>query len=143
MRPVAEYGSVVVAGPSADGVPGPTTMRTAASAGIGAAGRTAIHRPSAACSLMLRALSSAATSAAVASRSGTSSPPAVTWMVGSTAAGSMRWSNTSTHSWSSARLSWTGLSVCTPGGGVVNVNDTSSASTPPVAEVVPSGTVTV
>ena len=35
------------------------------------------------------------------------------------------------------------MNDCTVGGGVVNDHDTASASSPPVADVVPAGTVTV
>ncbi len=138
-----DWAAVVSFGPSADGVFGPIAIASEASAGMFAVGRKANQRPSSAFALTMRALSSASTSSAVASRTATSRPSAVRCTVASTAAGSMRWSKVATNNWSSARLSPWGENDCTVTGGVRNVNVTSAARAPPLADSVPLGTVTV
>ena len=144
VRKTKVWASSVRRGPSAEGVPGPTTTRTVTSGSNGSTGRKAIQRPSSAAAASLLTCSSAAISASVARRIATGWSSAATEMVGSTAAGSMRWSKAMKINGSSGcGVSSPGYVVCKRGAGVPKRNCTVSASAPPVCERVPAGMVTV
>ena len=68
------------------------------------------------------------------------SPPADRVIVGSTAAGSTRWSNTATNTGSSGSRSDSPTKERTWAAGVVNVHDTDRSRRLPVADSVPRGT---
>ncbi len=132
--------SLVRRGPSADGVPGPIDISTAASAGSAVAATSAIERRGAASLTSRATASSFATSASVASRSVTAAPAARARIEPRTAAGSTSWSNAANTTASRRATPPSGCRTTTRGAGVANVHATSRASRPPVAEAVPAGT---
>ena len=112
---------VVVRGPSADGVPGPIEIASAAPLGRGRVGRNATHRPSCASLEIWCTSSLAITSAVVARRIAVFVPFTAQRVVFSTAAGSTRWSKVAMNTGVVSTVVVLGANVSTFGGGVRNV----------------------
>ena len=136
--------STDTAGPSADGTPAANVTAIAWSGANGSTGVNATTRPSTAPATVAWADSSAAISSAVARRTARSASSAVTVTFASTASGSTSWSNEATKTGCNGRSSRPSpVRLCTSAGGVENDTSTAAASSAPLADVVPAGTVIV
>ena len=132
------------AGPSADGMPAANVTAISCAVVNGSTGVNATKRPSTASATAVWAASSAVISSAVANRMARASPSAVTLTRASTASASTSWSKVATSTGCSGRsLRPLPVSPWTSAGGVEKATSTASASSAPLADRVPAGTVIV